>query len=31
MSLKDIDSLIKSDYFSANENLIEGFYNLALA
>lgn len=31
MSLKDIDSLIKSDYFSANENLVEGFYNLALA
>lgn len=31
MSLKDIDGLIKSDYFSANENLVEGFYNLALA
>lgn len=31
MSLKDIDDLIKSDYYSANENLVEGFYNLALS
>ncbi|WP_407421593.1 DEAD/DEAH box helicase family protein [Methanobrevibacter sp.] len=31
MSLQDIDSLIKPDYFSANENLVEKFYNLALA
>ena len=31
MSLKDIDHLIESDYFSANTDLIECFYNLALS
>ena len=30
MSLKDIDHLIEPNYFSANTDLVEGFYNLVL-
>lgn len=31
MSLKDIDHLIEPNYFSANSDLVEDFYNLALS
>ena len=30
MSLKDIDGLIEPNYFSANSDLVEDFYNLVL-